>query len=245
MKLQAGYPTKAISIIIPARNEQEHLPACLESIFKSSVKGKIPVEIIVVINRCSDRTEQIAVAAGCRVTYNDSKNLSQIRNCGVSLASHEMIITVDADSTISENMLPTVLDCLLQKNIVGGGVLIIPERFSLGIILTALGLLPVLLWHTISAGLFFFHKSDFDAIGGFDESYVSVEDLDFARRLKQHGKKTGRKFKNIFRAYIRTSCRKFDKFGDWYFIRNPAFFIRLLRGRNVSDSNKFWYDIER
>ena len=59
---------------------------------------------------------------------------------------------------------------------------------------------------------------DFEAIGGFNEDWVSVEDLDFAKRLSLTAEAKER-FKTITRAHIVTSCRKFDTFGDWYLIR--------------------------
>ena len=96
--------------------------------------------------------------------------------------------------------------------------------------------------YQISAGLFFCFKEDFEAIGGFDESLYSAEDIDFAKRLRKHAKKKGKKFKNLFSAHIITSCRKFDSFGDWYLIKNPIHAIKLLKGKNKDLANKFWYD---
>ena len=82
-------------------------------------------------------------------------------------------------------------------------------------------------------------------IGGFDESIVSAEDIDFALRLKAYGKKQGKRFKKIRRANIRTSCRKFDKFGDWFIFRNPKLVLRILQGKNQKDADELYYDIER
>lgn len=237
--------TPLISVIIPARNEEQHLPCCIASIRASAARLSKPVEIIVVINRCTDRTEEVALVLGCVTTHNDSKNLSQIRNAGARLARGEFVVTIDADSTMSRNMLTAVAENLSCSDIVGGGVLFVTERLSLGILLTGLCLLPLLAYGLLSVGLFYCRKKDFNAIGGFDEKLVSLEDVDFARRLKMHGKKTGRKFKTICRAYICTSCRKFDQFGDWYFLRHPGFFRSLLSGSNREAANKFWYDIER
>jgi glycosyltransferase involved in cell wall biosynthesis len=47
-----------------------------------------------------DRTEEIAVSLGCRMVREDARNLSRIRNAGVSAATGEMIVTIDADSVI-------------------------------------------------------------------------------------------------------------------------------------------------
>ena len=36
---------------------------------------------------------------------------------------------------------------------------------------------------------------------------TTVDDLDFARRLRDHGMRTGRKFVNLRQAPVTTSCR--------------------------------------
>ncbi len=197
------------------------------------------------LNRCTDNTEQIAVERGCILGRDDRKNLACIRNSGAKLAQHEIIVTVDADSTITENMFSEILKALSSKRVIGGGVRMLPERWSLGIVLTALCILPVVVWHGISGGLFFCRKSDFWAIGGFDEVLVSAEDIDFAKRLRRFGKSKRARFVTLYRACIRTSCRKFDRLGDWHFIKRPWLLVALMRGRNQAEADKLWYDFER
>jgi hypothetical protein len=105
--------------------------------------------------------------------------------------------------------------------------------------------LPYLAWHGVSFGMFWCRAEDFRAIGGFDERMVSIEDLDFAKRLKAHGRKTGRGFGTLWRTPLITSCRKFDHFGDWYLFRNPAFVRRVFTGTDRAAADEFWYEIER
>jgi glycosyltransferase involved in cell wall biosynthesis len=234
-----------ISIIIPARDEEKYLPMSLSAIKVAAQQIKEQVEIIVVINRCTDNTEKIAREAGCRIVYDNTKNLAHIRNTGVRAAKGEIIVTIDADSVMSPNMLKNICKKMLTNKYVGGGVVMFPERWSLGIIMTFIALLPIAIWHRILGGLFFCKKEDFDAINGFNETLPSVEDIDFAKRLKALGKKSRRKFALLFSSYIVTSCRKFDKFGDWYFLLHPFQFVRILRGKDAKLADKVWYDFER
>ena len=74
--------------------------------------------------------------------------------------------------------------------------MVLPERWSLGIVATALMLSGIILWHRISGGLFWCWRKDFQAIGGFDEDFVSVEDMAFAKRLKAYGKRQGKRHKS-------------------------------------------------
>ena len=67
--------------------------------------------------------------------------------------------------------------------------------------MTAFILSAIMLRHRVSGGLFWCLREDFEAIGGFNESYVSVEDLDFAKRLKAYGRSKGKRFKTITMVY--------------------------------------------
>ena len=42
--------------------------------------------------------------------------------------------------------------------------------------------------------MFWCRKEDFDTIGGFDESLISLEDMDFAIRLKKLGQQRRQKY---------------------------------------------------
>jgi glycosyltransferase involved in cell wall biosynthesis len=231
-----------ISIIIPARNEEKHLPKCLDAINQAAEFAGVNTEIIVVINRCTDKTETIARERNCHVIFSEEKNLSKIRNSGIQAARHEIIVTIDADSCMSKNCLKEIIQSLNTGKFVGGGVLIIPERWSVGIASTFILLIPFFLFWGISAGIFWTRKEHAEAIGGFNENMYSAEDVDFARRLKSHGKKNNLKFKNIYAAHLITSCRKFDHFGDWYALKHPLMMLKLLRGNKSKEADKIWYD---
>jgi glycosyltransferase involved in cell wall biosynthesis len=233
------------SILIPARNEEGFLPRCLESIKVAATSFSDQVEIIVAVNRCTDRTEEIALKHGAKVVREDGRHLARIRNAAAKVATGEIIVTIDADSRMTANMLVEIDRLLQTGKYVGGGVTIRPERWSLGILVTVLLLAVLLSWRRVSGGLFWCLRKDFEAIGGFDENLVSLEDLDFAKRLKAYGKSQGKRFTTIKKAHIVTSCRKWDMFGDWFLLLNPRLVRRLLRGKSQDDANQFYYDVKR
>jgi len=233
------------SIVIPAHNEEGFLDACLRSIAVAAAPYPGLVEIIVVLNRCTDGTERIARAAGVRVVYEDSKNLSKTRNVGAAASKGTVLLTLDADSLLSANLLTEIDRLLATGKYVGGGARIMFERYSLGLVITMLLVVPLLLWCRISGGCFWCRKEDFDAIGGFDEGHLTFEDVDFARRLKSYGRARGKRFGTLFRASIITSCRKFDRFGDWYLAFRPWLLARLLRGTDRALADKLWYEPKR
>jgi glycosyltransferase involved in cell wall biosynthesis len=232
-----------ISLIIPAHNESAFIPACREAARLAADRTDSEVEIIVVLNRCTDDTEEIALRHGCRIVREDAKNLSRIRNAGVAAATGEIIVTCDADSRMHPDSFKEIVRRLGTGKVVGGGAMVFPERWSLGIVASVMSIVPYLAFTGVSYGLFWTMKRDFDEIGGFDARFVSVEDVDFAMRLKAHGRASGRSWGTLFRSPLVTSCRKFDQFGDWYLFRNPALVRRVFTGTDRKAADHFWYDV--
>ncbi len=76
-----------ISVIIPAHNEEHYIGRCLSSVRKAGEFAKAKVGIVVVANRCTDKTEEIARSFGARIVKNDLRNLSAIRNSGLRAAT--------------------------------------------------------------------------------------------------------------------------------------------------------------
>ena len=232
------------SVVVPARDEEARIGACLRSIGTAALPFPGNVETVVVVNRCRDRTEEIARDLGARIVREDAKNLAAIRNAGARASRGGVLVTIDADSVMSPRMLAEVDRALESGRYIGGGVPIRPERMSPGILLTGLILQLILLPRGISGGAFWCRHEDFDAVGGFDERWLTAEDVDFACRLKARGRRLGKRYGTLWRAPIRTSCRKFDAFGDSYFLRHPALLRRGLRGGDQDLGNRFFYDFE-
>jgi glycosyltransferase involved in cell wall biosynthesis len=235
----------AFSVLIPAHNEEDFIEGCLSSIKKAEAELGAPVEIVVCLNRCTDKTEEIARQFGAVITVENEKNLSRIRNAAAKVATGDVFVTIDADSRMSANMLKEISRLLSTGRFIGGGTRIKPERLSLGIFISCL----VILYYTIrfgirSAGLFWCLRKDFNAIKGFKETLLTIEDLDFANRLAEYGKAKNLKFGTAWKAAITTSCRKFDKFGDWYLVKNPGVVRALFKGNDKVSANRFYYDVE-
>jgi hypothetical protein len=234
-----------ISVVIPAHNEEKYIENCLASIRTAAEQIDIPVAMIVSLNRCSDKTADIAKSHGATTVEENEKNIAKIRNAGAQAATGDVIITIDADSWMSPNMLHEVVKHLKTGNYIGGGVRIKPERLSIGIIFSLMMVIPYLIKSRISAGMFWMFKEDFTAIGGFDENRFSAEDVDFARRLKSYGASKNLKYGTIKNAYITTSCRKFDQFGDWYLFKHPGLVRAVFKGDNQTAADGFYYDADR
>ncbi|MGN0596555.1 MAG: glycosyltransferase [Ruminiclostridium sp.] len=238
------------SVIIPAHNEEKYIGKCLEAI-ETAAKAVSPrkVQVIVVANRCTDNTAAIAEEYGAKVLINEDKCISSVRNCGVNAAEGEIIVTIDADSRMTKGSLAEIEEMLHSGKFVGGGTRSKFDRMSIGIFFSAayvaMNIIPVMKKNkaALTGGMFWFYKKDFEAIGGFDESLVSLEDLDFAARLNKLGVARGQKYGTLKRSYIITSSRKFDEFGDWYLIKNRKMTKRIFTGKDREAADEFYYDV--
>ncbi len=238
------------SVIIPAHNEEKYISACLESVKLAGQEAAgSRVQIIVVANRCTDKTAEIAEKFGAQVIDNQDKCISIIRNTGVRAAEGDIIVTIDADSRMTKGSLQEIAEILESGKYVGGGTRSKFDRISLGILCSgayvAVNLIPIM-WKNkaaLSGGMFWCYKRDFEKIGGFDESLISLEDMDFAARLNKLGVSRGQKYGTLKKSYILTSSRKFDEFGDWYLIKNRKLTKRIFTGKDREAADGFYYDV--
>ncbi len=85
---------KGISAVVIAKNEEEMIADCLDSILFAD-------EIIVIDNGSKDRTQAIAERMGAKIFSTKSSDFSEIRNLGLEKATCDWILYVDADERIS------------------------------------------------------------------------------------------------------------------------------------------------
>lgn len=106
-----------ISIIVPAYNVADYLPACLESLLHQTYSN---IEIIVVNDGSTDQTKSIAVRY--KKEYSDiilidqkNEGLSGARNKGIKQAKGDYICFVDSDDWVEKDMIRTAV-CSLTQN---------------------------------------------------------------------------------------------------------------------------------
>ena len=94
-----------ISVIIPAHNEEKYIKRCIDSIKKADSVFPGNTEIIVVCNRCTDNTENIARENGSKTLINEDRCIAKVRNAGIAAAKGRIIVTIDADNRMTKNTL--------------------------------------------------------------------------------------------------------------------------------------------
>lgn len=96
-----------ISIVIPARNEEENIEKLLNSVEDNSYRD---YEVIVVDGDSEDRTPEIAEEYGAKVIEGPGKGLAAAQNIGWRKAEGEIIWFIDADCVLEEESLQTAAD---------------------------------------------------------------------------------------------------------------------------------------
>lgn len=72
-----------VLVVVPARDEETLLPACLDALARAVEIGHREVAIVVVADRCRDRTADLARAAGVHVVETDAGCVGAARRAGV------------------------------------------------------------------------------------------------------------------------------------------------------------------
>jgi GT2 family glycosyltransferase len=95
------------SVIIPARNADRTLEACLKTVFASSFK---PSEVLVVDDASNDGTRRIAERFPCRIVEtNFARGPMRPRFAGAKTASPDLLIFLDADVCVFEDTFERML----------------------------------------------------------------------------------------------------------------------------------------
>jgi cellulose synthase/poly-beta-1,6-N-acetylglucosamine synthase-like glycosyltransferase len=175
----------------------------------------------------------------------EKRVIAAVRNGGAAIASGEILAFIDADSIVHPNSFIALAVAMANPRTAGGTSGVVRERWSIGIALTYAMVLPVVWLTGFDTGLVFWRRTDFEALGGYDEHRMVAEDLDFLVRLRRLGRTRGQRLLRLRRIKAITSTRKFDQHGDLhYFTRMPAQDWRLLRDRSALNdfARRYWYD---
>lgn len=221
------------SVIIPAHNEEKYIKRCIDSIRRADSVCRGKTEIIVVCNRCTDRTAEIAKENGAVVLFNEDRCIAKVRNDGIQAAKGAIIVTIDADNRMTKGTLREIYALLHSGKYIGGGAPIRFERYSFPLWCNDMMCRASFAITGLYSGIFWAEKKTFDAIGGFVDK-KAMEDVATAKRLKQYGKQRGKKYTTLRRNYLLNSTRKYDDYGDWlYFkliVRNAGTLLRAAFG---------------
>ena len=238
-----------ISVVVPAFNEEQLLCKSLSHVKSAANVFNLRgwgVELIVCDNNSTDRTAEIALAAGAKVVFEPFNQIARARNCGAAAATGDWLIFVDADSHPSAELFEDVAEQISSGHCLAGGSTVrLDSRHWLSETVNAF-------WNVLSrscrlfAGSFIFCEAAvFRQIGGFSNELFAGEELELSGRLKKLAKKTGRKIVILHRHPLVTSARKLRlySFGEYFrLVARAAVNRHTLTNRKACH---IWYDGRR
>ena len=115
-----------LGVVIPACNEEHCITACLDSIDGAvrsvrTARPSVTCEVVVVLDRCTDRTGALAVGHGARTVLSDAGLVGCARHAGAMTVLHHSrraaipdhavwLANTDADTTVRRDWLTEHLD---------------------------------------------------------------------------------------------------------------------------------------
>jgi glycosyltransferase involved in cell wall biosynthesis len=210
----------SISVIIPAFNEADYIPDTLDRLaeagrhFMALVDGAI--QIIVVDNASTDRTAELAESAGTTVIHEPVHNIARARNAGAAVASHDVLVFLDADTLVPPGLLLRINQVMADPMCVGGAVdffhqadrLLIQAYLKFWRVLGLLGGMA-------QGACQFCRRRTFHELRGYDESWYMGEDVDFYWRLRRLARQQGRRTFYIRDLQLKSSPRRWDRWPLW------------------------------
>lgn len=196
-------PPDSLTVVIPTRNSEASISFCLQSILASFERAQCTFEVIVVLDRCQDSTEEQARKFPVRIVQCQGKGRSAARNTGAAVSSSSYLCFIDSDTVVDLSFFSNLL-----KRIDDGGhdwiqacVLPVTQnqqdwffryfassyyRLSNGTYNVLEGWKHPELPKGDSAALVV-RRQAFEKVGYFDASLVRYEDHDLARRFFLNG----------------------------------------------------------
>jgi glycosyltransferase involved in cell wall biosynthesis len=177
-----------VSFIIPVRNDAARLQHCLRSI---AAGGNASIEVVVADNGSTDESPRVARAAGATVVLLPGVRLGELRNRAVSAARGDVLAFVDADHEIGREWVTAALSVLSDERVAAVGAPYRPPSPATWVqrlydrLRRHPGGQETVDW--LGSGNLAVRRSVFEAVGGFDTTLETCEDVDLCRKLRAHG----------------------------------------------------------
>lgn len=118
-----------ISLIVPAYNEAKTIRSCVESLQALNYPN---YEVVVVDDGSTDNTlEEVSHNKGIKIIHQENQGKPKALNNGIKASTSEIIVTVDADTTLDKNALGKIAERFASDDRLGavaGNVKVNPER---------------------------------------------------------------------------------------------------------------------
>jgi glycosyltransferase involved in cell wall biosynthesis len=179
----------AVSVIIPAYNEERFIAQCLDALLpqvRELAAAGESCEVLVVDNGSTDGTREICESRGVAVLQAPKLRVGAVRNAGVAAARGALLAFLDADCVPRRDWLRAVLRSQDEGACLTGSTYALPATThwieAAWFATEAPGRREAT---HINAGNLVIPADVFRAVGGFDATLASGEDFELAQRVRR------------------------------------------------------------
>ncbi len=193
-----------ISIIIPTFNEADEIGRAVASALQAR-----EVEVLVVDGASTDRTIEIARRVGVRILEAGRGRASQM-NAGAQAARGDVLLFLHADTRLPSGFEEAVQALMARRRIVAGAFRLVIDASSaaLRLIAAAANWRARRLQMPYGDQAIFLSSELFRNLGGYAD-LPFMEDFEFVRRLRRHGRIA------VLSEPVLTSARRWRQVGTW------------------------------
>lgn len=230
-----------LSVVVPAFNEEKYLSETLRAI--GAAAADLSLEVIVVDNKSTDKTAEIARNFGAKVTSESERNIAKVRNTGAKNAGGDVLIFIDADTIVPPELFVKIAGAMKDEKCFGGAVSVEYGEFARKWM--KYYLIGWWFWQKFfnmkQGAAQFCRSAVFEKLGGFDTGIFVGEDIEFYWRLTKFARKNGGRLFFIKQPKVKTSPRRLDKipFLKTFVLMNPIYIYLNWRKEKLW---KAWYE---
>jgi glycosyltransferase involved in cell wall biosynthesis len=179
-----------VSFIVPVRNDARRLEHCLQSVQTGRQTAAV-IELVVADNGSTDESAAVARAAGATVVSLPGVRLGELRNRAVNAARGDVLAFVDADHEIGPDWVAAAVSVLADDGVAAVGAPCRPPSPATWVqrlydrLRRHPGGQEAVDW--LGSGNMAVRRPAFEAVGGFDTSLETCEDVDLCRKLRARG----------------------------------------------------------
>ena len=118
-------PAPKVSVVIPCLNEEANIEVCVRTAREVLDRTGITGEVVVADNGSTDRSAELAAAAGARVVHEQRRGYGSAYLAGLAAARGEYLVMADADMTYDWNEIPHFV-----RELDAGGHMVIGDRMD-------------------------------------------------------------------------------------------------------------------
>jgi glycosyltransferase involved in cell wall biosynthesis len=109
---------RSVSIILPALNEEEAIERAIRSVPRQELVALgYDTQVVVVDNGSTDRTGELARAAGAHVVFEPRRGYGRAYKTGIAEASGDVMVFADADLTYPLEKLPEMISLMVSQRL--------------------------------------------------------------------------------------------------------------------------------